>query len=94
MKTKAVPAIVMLSGGFIACIIGMINHLDAVAYTKMLLIVLVIFYILGCIIKVILDKNFPEMQEEENEEELEDGENLESEKENIESEEVKDKDKE
>jgi hypothetical protein len=31
----------------------------------MLLVVLLIFYILGCIVKVILDKNFKEMQKEE-----------------------------
>ncbi len=61
MKRKAIPAIVMLFGGFCSCVIGILNHMDSAAYVKMLFIVLVIFYILGCIAKIIIDKNFPEM---------------------------------
>ena len=44
MKTKQVPAIVMLTAGFVTCV-------------------------LGCVAKVILDKNFASMQEEEEEQE-------------------------
>ena len=45
MKTKGIPAVVMLA-------------------------VLIIFYLLGCIVKLVLDKNFKEMDEpEENQEE-------------------------
>ena len=65
MKTKSVPAIIMLSAGFIACIAGMYAHMEVAGFMKMLLIVLIVFYILGCIVKVILDKNFAEMQDEE-----------------------------
>ena len=36
---------------------------------KDLLLVLICFYILGCVAKVILDKNFAPMQEEEEEQE-------------------------
>lgn len=73
MKRKAIPAIVMLLGGFCSCVIGILNHMDSAAYIKMLFIVLVIFYILGCIAKIIIDKNFPEMTDEE--EAVEEGEN-------------------
>ena len=38
-------------------------------FTKTLLAVLVIFYVLGCIVKLVLDKNFKEMDEPEKEQE-------------------------
>ena len=39
-------------------------------FIKTLLAVLIIFYLLGCIVKLVLDKNFKEMDEpEENQEE-------------------------
>lgn len=39
-------------------------------FIKTLLAVLIIFYVLGCIVKLVLDKNFKEMDEpEENQEE-------------------------
>lgn len=82
MKTKQIPAIVMLSAGLIASILGIYNQLDIAAFMKMLLIVLCIFYVLGCIAKIILDKNFPEMKKEDTEEENEEAD---AEKENIES---------
>lgn len=69
MKRKAIPAIVMLLGGFCSCVIGILNHMDSAAYIKMLFIVLIIFYILGCIVKIIIDKNFPEMADEKETEE-------------------------
>ena len=65
MKTKPIPALIMLTAGFVACIAGIAGHMETVKFTQMLLIVLVAFYILGCVVKIILDKNFPEMKEEE-----------------------------
>ena len=65
MRTKSVPAIIMLLAGFIACIAGMAAHMDVAGFMKMLLIVLIAFYILGCVVKVILDRNFAMMQDEE-----------------------------
>lgn len=65
MRTKSVPAIIMLLAGFIACIAGMAAHMEVAGFMKMLLVVLVLFYILGCVVKVILDRNFAGMQDEE-----------------------------
>ena len=51
------------------------HHWNCTAYgngcfIKTLLAVLIIFYVLGCIVKLVLDKNFKEMDEpEENQEE-------------------------
>ncbi len=65
MKTKPIPALVMLTAGLVACIAGIAGRLDTVEFTKMLLAVLVGFYLLGCIVKIVLDINFPLKQEEE-----------------------------
>ncbi len=84
MNTKPVPAIVMLLGGAIACIFGMVYHYSVKHFITTLLVVLIIFYVIGCIVKIILDKNFKEMDEAAEEEEP--AEVSEEEKENIESE--------
>lgn len=65
MKTKPIPAIVMLVAGFVTCVISIYTHMELKAFTKTLFWVLVIFYIFGIVIKVILDRNFKEMQDEE-----------------------------
>lgn len=82
MKTKSVPAIIMLTAGFIACIAGMYAHMEVAGFMKMLLIVLIVFYILGCLVKMVLDKNFAEVPEEE----TTDGEEVQSDEEASESE--------
>ena len=41
------------------------THMELMAFTKSLLLVLIVFYILGGIVKIILDKNFAQMKEEE-----------------------------
>lgn len=79
MKTKTIPAIIMLLAGFIACLAGIKIHMEVADFMKMLLGVLVIFYILGCIVKMIIDKNFAEMSEEE----TTDGETSEEEEESL-----------
>lgn len=64
MNTKSIPAIIMLLAGFVACLAGMKGHMEVSDFMKMLLIVLILFYVLGCVIKAIIDKNFVETQEE------------------------------
>lgn len=60
MKTKSIPAIIMLTAGVITCVAGIAAHIEPVRFTRMLLIVLVVFYVLGCIAKMIIDSNFKE----------------------------------
>ena len=56
MKTKGIPAVVMLLAGFVTCIIGIVQHMETDVFIKTLL--------------AVLDKNFKEMDEpEENQEE-------------------------
>lgn len=64
MKTKSIPAIIMLTAGCIACIVGITGYMETERFMKMLFVVLIVFYFLGCIVKMILDKNFQEMKEE------------------------------
>lgn len=65
MRTKSIPAIIMLLAGLVACIAGMVAHMEVAGFMKMLLVVLILFYILGCVVKTILDRNFAEMQDEQ-----------------------------
>ena len=74
MKTNAVPAVIMLTAGFIDCILSLYEHVSMFVFTKRLLIVLVIFYVLGCIVKIVLDCNFKEMEETEESEGAEESE--------------------
>ena len=69
MKTKQIPAIIMLLAGFVTCIVAIFQGIESERFLKILLAVLIGFFVAGCIIKVILDKNFKEMEETENEEE-------------------------
>lgn len=59
MKTNYVPAIIMLLAGLVDSVISIYYKLDLYSFTKRLLLVLVIFYILGCVVKIILNINFP-----------------------------------
>lgn len=90
MKTKQVPALVMLTAGFLTCVISIVQHMEFGNFLKTLLLVLICFYILGCVAKVILDKNFAPMQEDEEEtaeedEQAAEGEEKAEDMENIES---------
>ena len=64
MKTKSIPAIVMLAAGFVTCVAGILTHMESIRFFKILIAVLIIFYIIGCVAKVIIDRNFKEMEEE------------------------------
>ena len=63
MKTKPIPAIVMLVAGLVVCIAGMAGHMETGRFVKMLLVVLIVFYIIGGIV-LLIDKNFKDMEEE------------------------------
>lgn len=65
MKTKQVPIIITLLAGFITCIIGIAMHMETGRFVKTWGIVLLSFYILGCIAKLVLDKNFKVEEETE-----------------------------
>ncbi|MGN0344825.1 MAG: hypothetical protein ACI4EC_07690 [Lachnospiraceae bacterium] len=63
MKTKPIPAIIMLTAGFVTCIVGIRQHFSFGTYIKTLFLVLVGFYLLGCIVKLVIDKGFRVMDD-------------------------------
>lgn len=56
MNTRQLPAIIMLIAGLITCIIAIATKMEIVSTLKILLAVLVGFYILGLIVRTIFDK--------------------------------------
>ena len=68
MKTRYIPAMVTLSAGLIASIAGLWAGMETLSFMKMLLLVLFLFYILGSVVKFLLDINFKEPEETEAEE--------------------------
>ena len=63
MKTNGVPAMVMLLAGFVDCLIAIRTHMTQGSFTRQLFLVLVIFYIIGCVVKIILDRNIDKMED-------------------------------
>ncbi len=63
MKTDHIPALVTLSAGAVYCIVGLSQNLDGFTFAKELLIVLVVFFVIGSILKIILDKSFKDFDD-------------------------------
>lgn len=82
MKTKTIPVILMLVAGAMACVLGFVYRYETTQFFTMVFTVLVVFYMLGCIVKIIIDKNFPVEQSDKES----DTEETEETKENINSE--------
>jgi len=78
MKTKDLPAIVMLLAGGVYCVIGIRYQIPLMQFTLQLLMVLILFWIFGGIVRMVLDKCMIEMadkkESEEDTEKSEDGE--------------------
>lgn len=81
MKTKDVPAIVMLLAGLVYCLFGILYKIPLTEFLVQLLVILLIFWIFGGIIKMVLDHFMGEIEVKEEEEVLED---LDSEGEDVE----------
>lgn len=68
METKRIPALVMLLGCSVAAIMSYINHYDLEKMLKIVLVALIIFLIIGCVIKGLFDKYIPIVEEASEEE--------------------------
>lgn len=90
MKTNYVPSIIMLSAGFICCLISIQEGMDIKDFIIRLLIVLVIFFIIGSVVRFLLDRIFKDMKTAETEDEsAADPENEEASETSEESEDIK-----
>lgn len=55
MKTEYIPKIITLLAGAVVCIISIIKGMDTTYSLEILLAVLIIFYIIGCIVKKVIE---------------------------------------
>jgi len=66
MKTRHIPALVMLIGVIARSIIGIVHkEVFSFSYVFSVLLVLLVFYIIGVVIKSLFDKYIPLPKEEE-----------------------------
>lgn len=63
MKTKDIPAMVMLLAGGVYCLIGIRYQIPLMDFSVQLLIVLLIFWIMGGIVRILLDKFMGEIED-------------------------------
>ena len=87
MKTKDIPALVMLLAGGVYCLIGIRYQIPLMDFLVQLLIILLVFWIIGGIVRMVLDRFMGEIEEQASEEESEEAEEKDAEGENEESEE-------
>ena len=62
INTKPVPIIITLAAAFISCVISISQKVEFSEFVKRLTIVVVIFLVMGTIIKMILDYAFKTME--------------------------------
>ena len=61
-NTKTVPVIITLAAAFITCVVSIVQKVEFSKFVSRLLIVVVIFLVLGTIIKMILDYSFKTLE--------------------------------
>ncbi len=75
-KFRNLPAILTLLAGFITSIIAIICRFSLVRTLWTLVVIMVVFFIIGMVVRIVLDKSLilpePEEEEEENGEEAQD----------------------
>ncbi|MCR4830664.1 MAG: hypothetical protein K5883_04345 [Pseudobutyrivibrio sp.] len=62
MNTKPVPIIITLTAAFISCVVSIIQHVEFSVFVTRLLVVVLVFIIMGTIIKIILDYSFKTLE--------------------------------
>ena len=56
MKTEYIPKVITLLAGAVVCIVSIVRHMDTTYSLEVLLAALIIFYIIGCIARRIIEK--------------------------------------
>ena len=65
MEKKQIPLVVMLTAGAVASITARLMHYDLEATLWIVLLVLIVFYIVGCVLKRTIEKFEAENKERE-----------------------------
>ncbi len=68
MNTKRIPINITLNTALVSCVASIIQHVSFTIFTTRLLCAVIIFGVIGIIVKVILDKSLNVMEEETDEE--------------------------
>ena len=71
MKTKEIPAIIMLIAGGVYCLLGIYNQIPLMDFCVQLLMILLGFWMLGGIVRMVLDHFIGELEDKAKEEEEE-----------------------
>lgn len=71
MKTNGVPAIIMLLAGGVYCLLGIFYQIPLTSFWVQLLLVLLVFWMLGGIVRMVLDRFMGEIADKAKEEEQE-----------------------
>ena len=56
MKTEYIPKVITLLSGVVVCIISIVRHMDTTYSLEILLAALIIFYVIGCIARRIIER--------------------------------------
>lgn len=56
MKTEYIPKVITLLAGAVVCIVSIVRHMDTTYSLEILLAALIIFYVIGCIARKIIEK--------------------------------------
>ena len=87
MKTKEIPAIVMLIAGGVYCLLGIYCQIPLMDFCVQLLLILLGFWMLGGIIRMVLDHFIGDLDKDKEEEEEAEEKDAEDESEESEAEE-------
>ncbi len=56
MKTEYIPKVITLLAGAVVCIVSIVRHMDTTYSLEILLVALIIFYIIGCLARHIIER--------------------------------------
>ena len=56
MKTEYIPKVITLLAGAVVCIVSIVRHMDTTYSLEILLAALIIFYIIGCLARHIIER--------------------------------------
>lgn len=66
MRTRYIPAGVMLIAGAVTCIVSIVQNQDIVKSLITLLVVLILFYVIGLVAKFFIEKILKDLKENKN----------------------------
>lgn len=79
MNIKSMPAVLALLAGFVTCVLCFIQGVDTVVFAKKFIIVCIIFFAIGTVIRIVIQMNFKDLSEQAEDAAGEEGESEEEE---------------